>query len=385
MEKYFLDIDRQFNITGLASHIDLDIFANALLLSKNDGIISNTQDIETRFEQIEELLRRFRTTSEAVKMLDSTPHAVVRNAVDVKQTDILMKLLENRLKYGLILDDFTTTFLINKMLKDQNYRDASKSAILMMLQEEYDIPIAKNMATYAIFMYINHLKTETELLPWDPLPEEVIPEPEDEVKVRVEEIENPDFDDHFDIVKKEHLLGKTLAKMASQGIKDSYLNNLENVEIENQLKNLKGVRIGIAGNLKSKIDEAVSKHEENYVKKQTEVYNQWNLKREEDLEAQKESFEKQSKLQEIEQTKVKLDEKEKKLFFFDNYYDMEREKRARIIAWRKRLPSKTGKTWGTPIKMGLKSKQEPHISRVDQLNAKRKEIWSHKQGKFVKN
>ena len=63
MEKYFLDIDRQFNITGLASHIDLDIFANALLLSKNDGIISNTQDIETRFEQIEELLRRFRTTS----------------------------------------------------------------------------------------------------------------------------------------------------------------------------------------------------------------------------------------------------------------------------------------------------------------------------------
>ena len=63
MEKYFLDIDRQFNITGLASHIDLDIFANALLLSKNDGIISNPQDIETRFEQIEELLRRFRTTS----------------------------------------------------------------------------------------------------------------------------------------------------------------------------------------------------------------------------------------------------------------------------------------------------------------------------------
>ena len=45
------------------------------------------------------------------------------------------------------------------MLKDQNYRDASKSAILMMLQEEYDIPIAKNMATYAIFMYINQLKT----------------------------------------------------------------------------------------------------------------------------------------------------------------------------------------------------------------------------------
>merc|ERR1712129_324052 len=90
-----------------------------------------------------------------------------------------------------------------------------------------------------------------------------------------------------------------------------YVKSLENVEIENKLKGLKGVRIGIAGNLKSKIDEAVSKHEENYVKKQKEIYKQWNSKREEDLEDQKENFEKQSKLQDIEQTKVKLDEKEK--------------------------------------------------------------------------
>ena len=52
-----------------------------------------------------------------------------------------MKFLEKRLKYGLILDDFTNTFLINKLLKDKNYRDASKSAILMMLQEEYNVPI----------------------------------------------------------------------------------------------------------------------------------------------------------------------------------------------------------------------------------------------------
>ena len=62
-------------------------------------------------------------------------------------------------------------------------------------------------------------------MPWDPLPDEVIPEPEEEVKIRVEEIENPYFDDHFDLVKKEHLLGKTLAKMASHGIKESLLTN----------------------------------------------------------------------------------------------------------------------------------------------------------------
>jgi small subunit ribosomal protein S27 len=159
MEKYFLDIDRQFSITGLASHIDLDIFANAMLLSKNQGIISSPQDIETRFEQIEELLRRSRTTTEAIKMLNSTPHAVVRNSLDTNQIDILMKLLNSRLKYGLILDDYTNTLLIGKLLKAENFRDASKSAILMMLQEEYSIPIAKHMATYASYMYINHLRT----------------------------------------------------------------------------------------------------------------------------------------------------------------------------------------------------------------------------------
>merc|ERR1712083_278246 len=207
-----------------------------------------------------------------------------------------------------------------------------------------------------------------------------------------------------------------LAKMASQGIKDSFLNNSlqllgytlyekwdkvteiinknkefdqecienalhyvnsleDNIEIENKLKDLKGVRIGIAGNLKSKIDEAVSKHEENYVKSQSKVYKEWNDKREQDLEAQKENFEKQAK----------LEEKEKKLFFFDNYYDMEREKRGRIIEWRKKFPAKAGRNWGTPIKMGLKSQQEPHTSRVDRLNSKRNEIWSHKQGKYIKN
>ena len=58
-----------------------------------------------------------------------------------------------------ILDDYTNTLLIGKLLKAANFRDASKSAILMMLQEEYSIPIAKHMATYASYMYINHLRT----------------------------------------------------------------------------------------------------------------------------------------------------------------------------------------------------------------------------------
>ena len=64
-----------------------------------------------------------------------------------------------------------------------------------------------------------------------------------------------------------------------------------------------------------------------------------------------------------------MEEKEKKLFFFDNYYEMEREKRKRYIAWRKTFPPKTGSLWGTHIKAGLK---DPNVtSRQERLKAKR--------------
>ena len=90
MEKYFLDIDRQFLKTGLTSHIDVDIFANGLLLSKDQGVLKQDGQVETRLEQMEELLRRFRATPEAIKMLDSTPHAIARACMDSNSTDIIV-------------------------------------------------------------------------------------------------------------------------------------------------------------------------------------------------------------------------------------------------------------------------------------------------------
>ena len=82
-----------------------------------------------------------------ISILDSTSHAVVRCSVEVSQTDTLMRILNNRLKFGLFLDDYTHIFLLNYFLKKDNYRDASKTAILMMHQEEFDVPIAKELGT----------------------------------------------------------------------------------------------------------------------------------------------------------------------------------------------------------------------------------------------
>ncbi len=226
VDKYFLDIDKHYSKTGLISHIDLDIFANAVLLSKKQGIISQPQDIESRFEQLEEIVRRFRATTEAIKMLDSTTHAIIRAGVDVNQTDVVLKMLRNRLKFGLILDDYSNTFLLNKFIKTDNFRDASKVAVLMMLQEEFDVPVANHMAIYATYKYVKqmHVEGEENLPAWEPLPDVVEPEPEEEVKIRVREVENPYFDDHFDLTKKEHLLGKTLANF-KPGLDKKILSN----------------------------------------------------------------------------------------------------------------------------------------------------------------
>ena len=222
MDKYFLEIDRQYVKTGLISHIDLDIFANGVLLSKTMGKRFKPATIEGRFEQLEELLRRFRATPEAIKLMDSTTHAVMRGSIDVEQTDILMKFLNDRIKYGLILDDFSNVMLLNHFIKENNHRDASKTGILMTLQEEFQVPIATEMSLYATYNYI--MDQNAKDLPWNPISEEVAAEPEEEVKIRVEEVENPDFDDHFDLVKKEHLLGKSLAYTAkAQKLGDSVI------------------------------------------------------------------------------------------------------------------------------------------------------------------
>ena len=103
-----------------------------------------------------------------------------------------------------------------------------------------------------------------------------------------------------------------------------------------------------------------------------EVNKQRNAKHEADLEKKKLNFEKEAKLQHLEQTKLEMDEKEKKLFFFDNYQNMEREKRAKILAWTKTFPRKTGSLWGTQIKMGKRDPNEPIVSRREKLAAKAK-------------
>ena len=225
------------------------------------------------------------------------------------------------------------------------------------------------MALYGTYKYLKNLKNNPDE-PWEPQPMPVEPEPEDEIKIRVREVPNQYFDDHFDLVKKEHLLGKTLFKMAKVGLQNrgandtlrnslcllgsvyfekwsqvqticensknnhpmaeeivqeciNYLSILgaseNNNEIETLLKSLKSTDLDIESELKALVEQSIQSDgfaEKNYVENQIKTFQKWNEIRESELSNHFTKIQQQGKIQEIEQQKIHLDEEEQKLFYF---------------------------------------------------------------------
>ena len=64
-----------------------------------------------------------------------------------------MRIISNPLEFGVFLDNYSMVFLLNHFVKKENFRDASKVAVNMMLQEEYDVPLASQMGIYGAFYY----------------------------------------------------------------------------------------------------------------------------------------------------------------------------------------------------------------------------------------
>jgi hypothetical protein len=64
-----------------------------------------------------------------------------------------MRIISNPLEFGVFLDNYSAVYLLNYFLEKVNYRDASKVAISMMMQEEYDVPLASQMGIYGAFCY----------------------------------------------------------------------------------------------------------------------------------------------------------------------------------------------------------------------------------------
>jgi len=286
-----------------------------------------------------------------------------------------MRLLNDRLNYGLFPDYYLSNLLMDTFIKEENYRDAVKVAIQMMLQEDFDHPIASNLALFSCYSYLRNPKPEL----WDPQPTPKPEEPKEVVKVRVDYIREPFFDDHFDISNPQHLIGKTLVALGkaftgksiesadsisqsslllgwtlfqkyeriietldailalptkaliykeclthcreiigkSTDLPDGFLelfnNRLGKLESEGFVNEDDIMEI-----IKTRVEESIKLHEATDIQNQIECYKTWHQIREDEVEKKMKEIEYHRRLEILETTKKQLEEKEERLNFFDN-------------------------------------------------------------------
>lgn len=372
----FYELDNQFQHFANANAIDIDLFANAV----TDA---------SRLDEVEDVVHKLRLSPEAINILPSTHHAFIRIFMKFGDIDELLRILNDRINYGIFPDDFCSMYMMDTFIKKGNFKNAAKVGVLHMLQEDFKNPIIKYMTLYSCTKYLENP------VPWYPEQEkEETPEDNDDevIKVRVDYIRNPFFDDHFDLTDPYHLIGKTfwmIGKEMPDHIGRSYqllgyiLHNKfdiakdfieklllssenplvtkdslklcyealerlpksegeEGSKLELSKEEVKGLlnKVENCGLLsedsllsvvESRLKQVVTEREKMEIEKQTKLYGEWIKNREELYKQYMEKLEKEKRLAEVENKKRELAAKEEELFFFENEdkYDIiiqEREK-----------------------------------------------------------
>ncbi|XP_069681686.1 small ribosomal subunit protein mS27 isoform X2 [Periplaneta americana] len=346
LDELYQDLDNKYQNTGKVSAIDIDLFANAV------------QD-EENLDELDDLLHKLRLSASTTDMLPSTSHSVVRTYLALGRHDELLRILDDRLNYGVFPDDYCSGLLMDTFLKQHNYTGAAKVGVLHMLQEDWSHCITSHLALYSCHMYLRN----PESTPWeDPSKTEEVEDDGEEIKVRVKYLRNPYFDDHFDLKEPKLLVGKTLASLGTvfpdsigrtyelvgwglyrkwdkakavlqgQGpaiFRDGlemFKASLEECEIREELLPLltqlesAGQVIGddLHEAVVSKVRSEVSKQESEAIAAQCKLYKEWETLREDLLQQQLKELDKQQRLSNVRAEKERISKDEEVLFFFDN-------------------------------------------------------------------
>lgn len=283
------------------SAIDLDIFANAL--TDNNYL-----------EELEDLIHRFRLSAQTGTLLPSTHHAFIRLFLASGNVNDLIRILNDRLNYGIFPDYYLSNLLMDTFLKENNFRNAAVIASNQMLQEELDNDITRAMGLYSCLKYITNPSDWEEKKEESQEKNNEEEDEEEDKRVRVDFIRNPYFDDHFDITDGDHIVGKTMLAISKTDCSilgnsfkaiglayynrwndlDSYLEKYEGavysetVELAvaaidkrapENTKNLKDAfsklkieNRSLSEESKNAVNEAVNKNEEKEIQLQKEVY-----------------------------------------------------------------------------------------------------------------
>lgn len=218
-DNFYYDLDTKYQRSGKLCAIDLDILANSVSSNK-------------LLDELCDLVHKLRLTADTQYTLPSTSHAVVRHHLDYgsdAELSNLIYILDDRLSYGVFLDSFSANLCLDKMLRAQNYRMAAKVATYLMLQEDFNNAINRALSLYACYKYLQDPQSFDDLIKNEGNTEELAAEihaalqekdpkakkvkkrqQKEEIRVRINYLRNPYFDDHFDLRNSLHLVGKTL-------------------------------------------------------------------------------------------------------------------------------------------------------------------------------
>ncbi|CAG9819462.1 unnamed protein product [Phaedon cochleariae] len=340
LDDLYYELESRFLKTRQVSAVEVDIFANAV-----------TDD--TFVDELLDILYKLRLTADTGNTLNSTSHAVVRALLRCGKKDDLLNTLDDRLNYGLFLDYYTANLLMDSFYKSSDYASGARVASQLMLQEEYEHPITHSFALLHCYNYL--LKPEGWPIPTPP------EEPEEEVKVRVKFLRNPFDDDHFDLRDPKKIVGKTLAmfnKAKNDPLSNSFsilgwalFGKLDKVEefvtsckkdnivlykeiidlipddesIKNIVSEIKTQSMDISKHLISELEKVVQTQSERDIAEQCEVFSKWESQRVQALEDQKEKLSRAKRLETLENLKKSMQEKETKLWFFENEEKIELE------------------------------------------------------------
>lgn len=332
VNELYQDLDQRFYKTHQISPVDVDIFVNSV---KEESYVDEVVDI----------IHKLRLSASTCNTLDSTSHAVIRFLLNLKKYDELLKLINDRLNYGIFLDYYTSNLLMDTFYKAQDFVSGAQVATQLMLQEEYQHPLSVNFALLHCYKYLTN--------PVDWPQQQGAEEPEEEVKVRVKYLRNSYFDDHFDLTDHKKLIGKTLwmftrdydnilynslhllglglhdkMEELNTTIKQFQRNNKKiygdilNLLPEDHLIKKEGNNLIESGNIEEELIKNVKDVERKLAEKdislQCKIYSNWEQQRKEEVEKQLQKLLVQEKLLNIENIKKDLKNQETKLWFFDN-------------------------------------------------------------------
>lgn len=193
---FFRNLKKASDEKSFISSLDIDILGNKM-----------SQMDESSYDLIEQIIYNHRHTPESRHSLPSSSHALIRSLLQAGQLSRLLKMLKDKIHYGVFLDDYTAVLLLDHFIDANRIEEALQVVIDLMLQEELHHPIIQALAYLAIHHHLSPQPTIT----LAPVP--TIDPKLDVVYRKVPYIQNPYYDHHFDLFHDQLKIGKALVAL----------------------------------------------------------------------------------------------------------------------------------------------------------------------------